>query len=408
MILKKLLFPIILLATTVWFAHHRLTQITEHPTSLDELGRASNIAQPTAILVCMLPGSGGTERYTLAQQQEFIKQGVPTIIICNEHGFLAKQCAARGLPHITCSHRRWQLGGWIMMPGVEAALKRVLKQDVLAIHCSHRHEALVARKVVGNIPIVLTQHMGGTLASLYRNVVDAVVAVGRGPGTILLPPLFDAARITAFIPPTTDAATFFKAQFNIALKPCPLLVKIAHLYSNVQHKNHPLLFKAMHDLIIKHNIPVQVALVGDGPACKAYKKMVAELGISDYIHFIGSTELTPAVLHYADINILTSSKEAFGIVLLEGGLMKKPTIVARGGCGAADWLIIDKQTGFLFENNDAQSLADTIAYAIAHEDEAKVCGERLYEKVVAEFMPHQTAARLLELYREFKIIRSGA
>ena len=156
----------------------------------------------------------------------------------------------------------------------------------------------------------------------------------------------------------------------------------------------------MHELIIKRNIPVQVALVGDGPMMGTYKKMVRKLGIADYVHFLGSTELTPAVLHYADINMLTSSKEAFGIVLLEGGLMRKPTIVARGGCGAADWLIIDKQTGFLFENNDVQSLADTIAYAIAHDDEATACGQRLYEKVMAEFMPSRTAAALLAMYHE--------
>lgn len=414
MTLKKVIVLIILLAARYSFFCLQNCHITEHsimPTSA-----------PSVVLVCMLPGSGGTERYTLAQQQEFVKLGVPCVMVCHAHGFLAKRCAALGLPHITCVPKRWQLGSWIVMPGVEAALRRMLQNNILAIHCSHRHEALVARKVVKNkVPVVLTMHMGGKLAQRYRNAVDAVVSVGRGGAnseqnvyntlpegksvTVLLPPLFDAARITSFSQPSENVTAFFKNKFNVTLKPCPLLTKIAHFYSDVLHKNHPLLFKAMHELIVKRNIPVQVALVGDGPMMATYQKMVRDLGITDYVHFLGNTELTPHILHYADINILTSSKEAFGIVLLEGGLMKKPTIVARGGCGAADLLIIDKQTGFLFDNNDVQSLADTIAYALAHHDEAIECGQGLYEKVVAEFMPVQTSRALLQLYTKL-VLRS--
>lgn len=454
MTLKKIILLIILLVAAYFFLNRQHLVITEHnivPTS-----------SSLVVLVCMLPGAGGTERYTLAQQQEFIKLGVPCVMVCHPQGFVAQQCVALGLPHITCSHKRWQVGSWIVMPGIERALRRLQEKDVLAIHCSHRHEALVARKVVKNkVPVVLTMHMGGRLAQRYRNAVDAVVSVGREGAkekstwipdqvrddtlekttfatvpsqssiksemvimqsehrslalssrppsrdpvplyslikSITLPPLFDAARITSFSQPSESRTTFFKNKFNITLKSCPLLTKIAHLYANVHHKNHPLLFNAMHELIVKRNIPVQVVLVGDGPMMATYQKMVRDLGIADYVHFLGNTELTPHILHYADINILTSSKEAFGIVLLEGGLMKKPTIVARGGCGAADWLIIDQKTGFLFDNNDVQSLANTIAYVLAHHDEATECGQRLYEKVVTEFMPAQTAHALMQLY----------
>ena len=244
------------------------------------------------------------------------------------------------------------------------------------------------------------------------NKQNEVDGLKKAPIIKVIPPFFDDERITSFIAPTSQAPgvalgkperdAFFQNQFGVALKPCPLLVKIAHLYSNVQHKNHPLLFKAMRELIVNRHTPVQVALAGKGPMLATYQKMVCDLGIVDYVHFLGSTELTPAVLHYADINLLASSEEALGIALIEGGLMRKPTIIARG-TGAADWLIIDKQTGFLFVNNDVQSFADTIAYVLLHAEEANACGQMLHDKVVAEFLPARSAEALLALYQGLQV-----
>jgi glycosyltransferase involved in cell wall biosynthesis len=112
---------------------------------------------------------------------------------------------------------------------------------------------------------------------------------------------------------------------------------------------------------------------------------------------IGSTELIPALLQYADINLLTSSSEPFGIVLLEGGLLHKPTLLPSTGCEAANWLIIDRETGSLFEQNNATDLADKIEYMLTHPDYAQTCGDNLHDKVVREFLPAQTVHTILDL-----------
>ena len=154
----------------------------------------------------------------------------------------------------------------------------------------------------------------------------------------------------------------------------------------------------MHELIYKRHTPVQVVLAGSGPRQDFCKRMVHELNLDSYVHFLGNTDKIAAIMHYADINVLASSKDAFGIALLEGGFMKKPTIIARDGCSAADWLIIDQETGFLFENKNAHDLADTIAFVITHPEQAQAYGQRLYSKVINEFMPNQTAQKILRFY----------
>lgn len=373
---------------------------------------------PITIQICIARGSGGMERCAVAQHKALIDAGINSILICRNHTFISDLAKQLQLPIITCSPHRLSMGKFVVMPGVEAALKKIISMfpdnKILAIHCHYKREIFAAKKVTKTIPVVLTQHTPSALAYCVRSTANGIVAVSpeikaalekQNKGELanhstitVIPPFFDDAKFSSVIPPT-NRNEFFKNQFNVTLKPCPLLVKIAHLYSNVQHKNHPLLFQAMRELIINRHIPVQVALAGKGPMLVTYKKMADDMGISDYVHFLGSTERTPELLHCADINLLASSEEALGIALIEGGLMKKPTIIAHG-TGAADWLIADKQTGFLFEKNNAQSLADTIAYALKHEQEAAACGQRLYEKVVAEFMPTRSAQELITVYQK--------
>lgn len=406
-------------AGTWWWLYHGAHK-------LELFNMPAQYSSSVVIQICMAKGSGGMERCALTQHKSLLAAGAASILVCRNETFISETAKKLGLPLVTCSPNRLSAGRIVFMPGVEAAIQKIIQNNkVLAIHCHYKREIFAAKKVAPHVPVVLTQHTPSNLASSVRATANGIVAVSqeiklalskqneadglKKSATIaVIPPFFDDERITSFIQATSQASgvalgklerdVFFQTQFGVALKPCPLLVKIAHLYSNVQHKNHPLLFKAMRELIVNRHTPVQVALAGKGPMLATYQTMVRDLGIADYVHFLGSTELTPAVLHYADINLLASSEEALGIALIEGGLMRKPTIIAQG-TGAADWLIVDKQTGFLFANNDVQSLADTIAYVLAHAAEAKACGNRLHDKVVDEFLPARSAEALLAFYQ---------
>lgn len=374
-------------------------------------------SSPLAILSCMLSGNGGTERYVLAQQKEFLKQGTAAVIICAPHSFLAEECEKEQHPYLTCSPSRLRIGGWIMMPGFRYALHFLEKSypnKLLALHCSHRHEVMVGASSSLNIPLLLTQHTPSTLAAPVRKAADAIITVNHscekklralnrkdhleGKSLITLPPFFNPAPHLSFIP-SLPREVYFKQNFNLELQPGrPILIKVAHFYDKLLHKNHALLLQALYKLIYEYKKPVTVLLVGAGPQVALYKKKTQELGLSEYVHFLGNVENTAPLFHYADINLLSSSEEAFGIVLLEGGLHKKPTIIAREGCGAADWLIIDKETGFLFQNNNAADLAATIRFVLTHPTQATTCGTNLYQKIINEFLPEHTTIMMLQLY----------
>ncbi len=376
---------------------------------------------PIVIQICMSKGSGGMERCALAQHEALLAAGIHSILICRENTFISNKSQHHKLPFVTCASYHLSAGQFVWMPGVKAALQKLITlfgNNILAIHCNYKREIFVAKKVTQNlsIPVILTQHTPSKLQANVRRTVAGIISVSNKIAEYLtnlnkedginghitaIPPFFDTNRIASFIPSQQNREQYFHDTFNIQLKQCPLLVKVAHLYSNMRHKNHPLLFQAMHELIHERHTRVQVALAGHGPKLDAYKKMVHNLQLDGYVHFLGSTENTSAVFHYADANVLTSSEEAFGITLVEGGLMKKPTIVARS-IGAANWLIVNNDTGFLFEQDNASSLADTIAYVIDNQNIAQACGQRLHDKIIADFLPEQSVKKLLAFYEQLQ------
>lgn len=372
-------------------------------------------SKPVVIQLLLFSGAAGTERAMLAQNIELLAQGVLSVIICKEKTFLSEAAKNLGLPVITCTESRIGTNHFVTKSTLTKALKECVSRFsnnlILAIHCHFENDIITAKKAAPNIPTILTKHYPGNISLKIRTLIDGFIGVSKALEiafqeanqqnnincvSTTLPPFFDDKKFVLYLQLSTKE-DFFKTTFGITLKNCPLLLKIANLYENIEHKNHPLLFRAMKELIYERNFPIQVALAGEGENFEMYKKMVNDLGISDYVYFLGKTNFIPDLAQHADINLLTSKEEAFGIALLEGGMMKKPTIIAKG-TGAADWLIIDKKTGFLFENNNVQSLADTIQYVLANKKEAASCGDRLYEKVKAEFIPARNIEKLINFY----------
>jgi glycosyltransferase involved in cell wall biosynthesis len=373
---------------------------------------------PVVLLVSVGLSGGGLERSVLAQHEAFCAAGIRSILVVQEGAFIVPLARAKGLPMVLFGGFAMSLGDQVFFPALTAALKKLLHaygEAMVAIHCNSAREVFVAKRVVGkrSIPIIFTQHTLSPLRKSVRAMADGLVGVsprvvdglqkcnqqeGIQTPVVAVPPFFDTARFLNFITKESREA-YFQQVFGLVLKPCPVLVKVAHFYADVACKNHPVLFHAMHELIYKKGTPVQVVLAGTGATMLAkYKKLVHALGLDGYVHFVGQTEETPALFYHADIALLAGEKEAFGLVLAEGGMLKKPTIIADRA-GAAGWLIEDNVTGFLFQTNNPGSLADKIAYVLAHPALAAMCGERLFHRVSGYFSAGHGVQKLLTFYQ---------
>jgi glycosyltransferase involved in cell wall biosynthesis len=113
-----------------------------------------------------------------------------------------------------------------------------------------------------------------------------------------------------------------------APEPPPFVGAHPHLLavgSLIPVKNHALLLRAFARIEARD---ATLEIVGDGPLLGDLKKLAADLGITDRVTFAGHVphDKMPDVYRRADLHILTSRHEGFGLVVIEAAACGVPTI----------------------------------------------------------------------------------
>jgi N-acetyl-alpha-D-glucosaminyl L-malate synthase BshA len=106
---------------------------------------------------------------------------------------------------------------------------------------------------------------------------------------------------------------------------------------------------------VTHAIPSQLVLVGDGPDRSAAEWLVHDLKIQGRVHFLGKQDRVNELLPLADLMLMPSQLESFGLAALEAMACKVPSIATR--VGGVPELIDDGETGLLFAVGDVDAMA---------------------------------------------------
>jgi len=107
-------------------------------------------------------------------------------------------------------------------------------------------------------------------------------------------------------------------------------------------------------LVVKE-VPAQLVLVGDGPDRSAAEWLAHDLQIHDKIHFLGKQERVNELLPLADLMLMPSELESFGLAALEAMACKVPSIATR--VGGVPELIDDGETGLLYPVGAVEEMA---------------------------------------------------
>lgn len=106
---------------------------------------------------------------------------------------------------------------------------------------------------------------------------------------------------------------------------------------------------------VAREIPARLVLVGDGPDRSAAEWLAHDLGIQCRIHFLGKQERVHELLPLADLMLMPSEMESFGLAALEAMACKVPAIATRVG-GVAE-LIDHGVNGLLYPVGDVDRMA---------------------------------------------------
>jgi N-acetyl-alpha-D-glucosaminyl L-malate synthase BshA len=106
---------------------------------------------------------------------------------------------------------------------------------------------------------------------------------------------------------------------------------------------------------ISQQIPAQLLLVGDGPEQSTASRLSRELGIEGRTHLLGAQELVIPLLSAADVFLLPSAQESFGLAALEAMACGVPVVASN--VGGLPEVIEDGESGFLHPPDDLDAMA---------------------------------------------------
>ncbi len=102
-------------------------------------------------------------------------------------------------------------------------------------------------------------------------------------------------------------------------------------------------------------LPARLMLIGDGPDRSAAEQLALHHNVQDRIHFLGKQDNVNELLPLADLMLMPSQMESFGLAALEAMACSVPAIATR--VGGVPELIDDQANGLLFDVGDIESMS---------------------------------------------------
>jgi N-acetyl-alpha-D-glucosaminyl L-malate synthase BshA len=140
-----------------------------------------------------------------------------------------------------------------------------------------------------------------------------------------------------------------------------------------------------------------LTLVGDGPDQAACRSLARELGIAERVHFLGERDVLPELLAPADVFVLSSSEESFGLSALEAMSCGTPVVATR--VGGVSEVIDDGISGFLAEVDDIEGFAAKLSLLLFEPARAERMGRAARLTAEERFARNKVVGRYESLYR---------
>lgn len=121
--------------------------------------------------------------------------------------------------------------------------------------------------------------------------------------------------------------------------------------------------------IVQKKIPSKLLLMGDGPERPRMERLCRELGLYEHVRFLGKQDAIEEILAVADLFVIPSANESFGLAALEAMACEVPVISSNAG-GLPE-VNIHGVTGFLSDIGDVESMGANALMLLENEDMLK-------------------------------------
>jgi N-acetyl-alpha-D-glucosaminyl L-malate synthase BshA len=146
---------------------------------------------------------------------------------------------------------------------------------------------------------------------------------------------------------------------------------------------------------IQKQVPAKLMLIGDGPDRSRAEWLAMEKGIHDKVHFLGKQDMVHEKLAMADIMLLPSELESFGLAALEA--MACEVVPIATDVGGVPEVIEHGRTGFLARVGDVETMA---RYAIETLSDDKTLHE-MATSARAAAQSNYCTSKIIPQYEDF-------
>jgi len=160
--------------------------------------------------------------------------------------------------------------------------------------------------------------------------------------------------------------------------------------------------KRVHDVIeifdrVRRNVPSKLLLMGDGPERSPAERLVLQKRIHDDVIFLGKQEQVSETLAIADVLLLPSQLESFGLAALEAMASEVVPVATR--VGGVPEVIEHGITGFLGEVGDVDAMANFASEILGDESRLRAMGKACRKWAADHFSANSIIPQYENFYR---------
>lgn len=277
------------------------------------------------------------------------------------------------------------------------------KPDV--IHCHGARANMIGAMVRAkrDIPVMTTMHsdykldyMGmpwkqytlGAINALSLRMLDFYQAVADRMAQTLISRGFSPYQVMTiyngmdFRHPVTglDRTTYCREKYGVEVDDSMVLCGLAARLTPV--KDIPTAIAAFAKAV-KVQPQLRLFLAGTGEDEEKLRAQAQELGVQDNVIFCGwVTDIAP-FFAAMDVTLLTSLSETFPYSILEG--IREGCVPICSDVGGMSELILDGETGYIFQPGDVDTLANVLEEAASNADRRQTFAERQLERAEAYY-----------------------
>jgi len=181
-------------------------------------------------------------------------------------------------------------------------------------------------------------------------------------------------------------------------------IKILTIARLVEKKGHKFAIKAINKVLKKHN-NIQYIVAGSGPLVDEIGCLVSELGIENYVKFLGSVNQNECLRLYQEAHIFilpsvtsdNEDQEGTPVVLMEAQAAGLP-VTSTFHSGIPE-VVVEGKSGFLVPEKDVNALEERLEYLIEHPEKWADMGRYGRKYVEEKYDISKLNQKLVEIYK---------